>query len=438
MALIEGKTKETKGDFYVLSSELDHPYFIPQTTPTPAESVSTYHIYHQRRFHYRLSHDRDAYKDKVVPFWPEYWRYSRRKWQTKLEEKLRPSHEKDPYIDAPGYFVHKPRIFGGHVPFRTPRTLRLGQSKKSPPLCLIHTSWFWRRWKIQFCDGLDEPGVVDPRGVVGASYGYANRRDAIRRGGNQPNGFIKGYAVKRVRLCGDTGKEYHRCVNRERKGKDMQTDEKATPLEVSTVVSLVWDAPFTHEARRYSFRYGGLNFYWKGTSVVHYPGLWGFSTIFNHLKLVVEVPVVVFPSIGPGTEQNHIKRPPEFRNTRNAYPQAMLQTCEVILATYVASPAPRKAGILHIRNDALMQLLKTYLPSHYECLNTQLERHASIESTYLAGISPGLEQLADSQLYKCVIATAVCMVIAEQQKREWAKHILKLVAKNPCKCCLMC
>ena len=79
--------------------------------------ASTYHIYHKGEFHHRLTPERDAYKDKVWPSWAETKRYLKEKREAKRQEKLRPPSEKlDLETEAPGFFLHKPRICLSHPP----------------------------------------------------------------------------------------------------------------------------------------------------------------------------------------------------------------------------------------------------------------------------------------------------------------------------------
>lgn len=424
MARFGRKKAETKRLAGALPSETTATPIISPTASRSVSKVSTYHVYHEGEFHHRLTPERDAYKDKVWPSWSETRSHLKEKREKRREKKLRPADEKDPDLEAPGFFVHKPRICCNHPP----RTLRLGQSKRGTPLCLIHNSWFWRRWEIQFCNGLDKPGVVDPRGTVGSAHGYANRQDFIRRGGNSSNSFVQGYPVKKWRIWGDTGKQYHRSINEQRKGGKEQVKQTSIPLELSTAVTLNWDSPFTNRTRRYSFRYENLDFRWKGTSTVKYPGFWGFFTRFNHLKLVVKVPAIVYPSVDLDKKQNHILGPDEVLNELDAKIEATIQTKEVVLATYTSSPAARKAGTLEIHDDALIWILKSHIPSQWDHSYLQSGLQDDIKCFYLDDGLPDPEQLAKSQLYECVVATALCMVIAEHQKREWIRHIMELAA----------
>lgn len=368
--------------------------------------ISTYHVYHEGSFHYRLASERDDYKDKVWPTFSETWAHMKQQRQKRQLAK-----QEDNAMEASGFFVHKPYLSFVHPP----RTLRHGQTKQGTPLCLIHNSWFWRRWQIQFCHGLDGPGVVDPRGVVDAEHGYADRRDSVRRGGGKSNGFVQGYRVRSWRLWGETGKKYHQSVNKQRREGGEDNAEKGAPLDVSTAVTLTWPSPFSSRTREYHFRYENLYFCWKGTDTARYPGFCGSFTRFNHLKLVVTVPTV--DVLDNETDEKQASRPTD-----------MLQTTEVLLATYISSPAVEKAGTLQIREHTLLWLLKTYVPVQFAILSTCPVLQDNVNGTLLTDRPSDVGNLTASQLYKCVVATAMCMIIAEHQKREWLRHVLELAA----------
>lgn len=424
MARFGRKATRRKEKKPVTISEDSGPSKAAHVSRTASEQVSIYHIYHKGEFHHCLTPKRDEYKDKVWPSCSETKAYRQEKREKKRQERLRPPDAKEPETEAPGFFVHKPRLWFGHPP----RTLRYGQSKHGTPICLIHNSGLWRKWRIQFCDGLDEPGVVDPRGVVGAESGHASKQDSVRQGGNKHNGFVQGYPVKKWRFWGDTGKRYHQDVNRRKREGENPSLGQGKPLEVSTAINLTWHSPFSPRTRRYNFRYGDLDFCWKGTGTVEHPGFCGAFTRFNHLKLVVQVPAGgafdTEPAAGVGHTMGMDRGTDGFGGSQKAFPQ----TREIFLATYTSSPAARKSGVLEVRDSEFLWLLDSYFPKERTDVETRKELGDDIAGTSLGGELPGRERLAESQLYQCIIATAMCMVIAEHQKREVVRSILELAA----------
>ncbi|RHZ47653.1 uncharacterized protein CDV56_101164 [Aspergillus thermomutatus] len=118
--------------------------------------------------------------------------------------------------DPNGFFVHKPYI-SFHRP---PRTLRRGSSKQGPPICLIHNSVFWKRWNLQF--GEDMVAAIDPRGAVS----WSRRSNPDNRIDDGDDLALKGYKVRTWRLWRETGKQYHRDVNAKRIQKKGNTSKE--------------------------------------------------------------------------------------------------------------------------------------------------------------------------------------------------------------------
>ncbi|KAK3063587.1 hypothetical protein LTS18_014362 [Coniosporium uncinatum] len=337
---------------------------------------STFHIYHKReRRHLVISPITDPRREQYCP-------PSRKKWAKKHPHPI----ADDPWEDEhrEGYYMHLPNLA-----FRDPpRTLRRGGTKHGTPICLVYNSWLWRRWKLQFGSGLAEDGVIDPRGVV--SYGYHDSRD--------DDYALKGYPVRSWRMWCESGKQYHREVNKKRKVEKLAssdlsisvTTEVPSPTHsekpvnkqlIDEVVHLDWTSPLSRNTRLYQFRYAGLEFCWKGTSTVKETRKFGSFLRYHHLKLVVKV------SMNNPTEETRVSH------------------AKYCLAKYTASVAAEKAGMLEVYDTAIKCLLLEHV-----------EAHGGSE----------LENVKETRVYDLVIATAMCMIVAEWQKRKTIKTLVEI------------
>jgi len=253
---------------------------------------------------------------------------------------------------------------------------------------LIHNSWFWRRWKLQFGSGLAEDGVIDPRGLVSQDY-HDPVKDAYA---------LKGYPVRSWRMWCDSGKAYHREVNKKRNaqkpasgGVPMSTSIASHSAAdsitftrkqlVDEVVRLAWMSPLSKDARLYQFQYADLEFSWKGTSTLKETRRCGFFLRYHHLKLVVKVPVNKLADESPASHEEHC------------------------LAKYTSSIATEKAGTLELYDAVIENLLTEHVEGQH------VERPEDVKKT---------------RLYDIVVATAMCMIIAEWQKRETIKTLIEL------------
>ncbi|CZR51467.1 uncharacterized protein PAC_01343 [Phialocephala subalpina] len=179
----------------------------------------------------------------------------------------------DPRTETSPYYLHLPTLYG-HMP---PYTLRHGGTKRAPPACLLNPSWFWRKWTMQFGDVLAQDGVIDGRGVVNIKYGTKKGED----------GTLKGYAVRAKRYMGESGKQWFR-TQQTLKEDATKPIPKVRPDEV---VQLAWASPFTTRTREYHFIWRDFTFKWKGTkSVRRSENIFQPFLRYNHLKLVVVVP----------------------------------------------------------------------------------------------------------------------------------------------------
>lgn len=361
--------------------------------------LSVYHVYHE-----------PSYNICITPFlrMQKELGYNKKKDKKKAEEYSR-VHAGSNELNS--YFVHQPMIsFKG-----PPRTLRRGSKKQGEPICIINGSMFWRKWTIQF--GANLRDIIDPRGVVKWEH-----RSHPMNSTAHDDCALKGYKVRSWRLFGETGKEYHHQVNWRRKREREQaakqcTEEKVNekgydaakqyppfdsnkpspsisgatlqPAVAEEAVRLIWISPLSTNTRRYHFEYAGITFFWEGTRDLPVQHVWSKRLMpFNHLKLVAKL---------PGQE-----------------------TGEVFLGLYVSSMASQKFGELSIFDSAISNVLEQsgnpslemprYVPDH------ELQSHTE------------QDEIRTTRLYDLIMATAMCMIIGEAEKRLVIKLILSLIA----------
>ncbi|GIK06493.1 hypothetical protein Aspvir_002143 [Aspergillus viridinutans] len=335
-------------------------------------SISTYHLYPQNEHSILIS-------PHQLPIQPR----KRRKF---LKEN--PEIATDPN----GFFVHKPYISFHHPP----RTLRRGSSKQGTPICLIHNSAFWKRWNFQF--GEDMITAIDPRGAVS----WNRRSNADNRVDHGDDLALKGYKVRKWRLWRETGKQYHRDVNAKRKQKRKKTethkedvqqavchsdddpdpDAGHRPARADEALALCWTAPLSTRTRCYQWKYAGVDLVWKGTRNLPAELKWSKRCLpWHHLKLTARVP----PSSGHSQG-------------------------ELVLAQYFSSIGKKKYGVLVIYKAEVSRVFGPHTPN----------ANAHVGDNY------------DSSLigaYEAIVATAVCMVVGEKQKRNVVYAIFKAIRK---------
>ncbi|KAF2092651.1 hypothetical protein NA57DRAFT_62178 [Rhizodiscina lignyota] len=302
------------------------------------------------------------------------------------------------------YFLHFPTVC-----FRAPpRTLRLGNSKDDPTVCILHNSFLWRRWRLQLGDGLGAPGVVDGRGVVSVEHDWSKRSGAVKRADTD----LEGYKLRTWRSWGESGKRFHRDENAHREAaKESKSDvphaivlKTMAPTAADEVVYLSWTSPFSHHTRRYHFHFRGVDFYWKGTGTVKESHFCGIFVRFNHLKLVAKVPLY---NDTDGDEGDAL----EYR--------------DIFLAKYTCSVKEAKAGMLEIYDAAVERFVSEYLSGN--------ERKSGKE---FGGIkkqvdgAPTMRARVMRRMHTVIVATAMCMIIGERQKRETIKEILIAAASE--------
>ncbi|KAJ6186576.1 hypothetical protein N7519_007877 [Penicillium mononematosum] len=312
--------------------------------------------------------------------------------------------------ESNSYFVHHPTLLFHNAP----RTLRRGNKKTGTPVCLIKCGAFWLNWKIQFGDNLKD--VIDPRGVVKWECRSNPNNTTLN-----DDRALKGYKVRTWRVWGESGKRYHRQVNAQRKenknteamdgdpvemekvtedGKhDLSYSQKQDPSPPSysaapqttipqpavaeEAVRLNWSSPFSLNTRRYSFEYANVKFFWKGTRDVHPDKQWTkWLMPFSHLKLIARL---------PGIEGE-----------------------DILVGQYTPSFAWRKFGELWIFDSVVAKLL------------------GEVGSPTLTGqgVVDEMRDIRKTRLYELIMATAMCMIIGEAQKREILIALLAMAAEG--------
>ncbi|CRG91609.1 hypothetical protein PISL3812_08659 [Talaromyces islandicus] len=279
-------------------------------------------------------------------------------------------------VENGSWFVHRP-LLSWHDP---PRTLRRGDTKHGEPVCVINSRAFWREWNIQFSSQLSR--IIDPRGLVRWENHSSRSNDNNSKTADEC--AFKGYKVRTWRSWGESGKEYHRQVNLHRKNlhekgkegreKEKEEEERLDPVTADEAIQLSWSAPFSGHTRRYEFSYASINFFWEGTRDIPIEGSqdkWARRLMpFSHLKLMAAMP-------------NGEK---------------------VFVGQFVCSFGPMKFGRLWIFDSVLERLLD--------------------ESEEKMGEKGDARK---TRLYDLVMATAMCMVIGEWQKRMMVQLVCLLL-----------
>lgn len=349
----------------------------------PNAARSTYHIYPHKEKHRRISSTVDFKKES--PLSGAKRRARKQKKALKESSVVAEAQEGDP-DDA--FFLQSPYL-AFHSP---PKVLYIGSDKHAVPVVLIHGAMFWKKYRLQYGPSIAAPGVVDPRGVV--SWKHNGGDKATLKADDRK---LKGYKVRTWRLWGETGKAYVQDVRASREagtGEDPDSNSDATtgmresPALADGVVYLEWEHPFSRHTRRYHFHYNGIDFYWKGTGTVNKSKYCGIFVCFNHLKLVARLPPL----------------------------NAQREQSEICLAKYISSVTSKKCGRLDIFDSAILCLVEDYLPPRR---NIGAEEEEDVE----IGI------LKKSPLYSIILATALCMIAAEKEKREavgeWLEEVVE-------------
>jgi hypothetical protein len=346
---------------------------------------TTYHIYPEKERHKRIQTNTDLKKESPRSAVQRAARKEKKeaKKNVAIGAKSETSSNPDPELElktrGDSFFLHTPYL-AFHSP---PQVLYAGTDKQAPPTVLIHGSTFWRKYKLQYGDSL-ATGVLDPRGVVAWKHNGGTKKDL-----QADDKKLKGYRDRTWRLWGETGKAYVHSIKTNRKagvepdpGNTVDSAVKrGSATKADGVVYLAWEHPFSRNTRQYHFRFSDLDFYWKGTSRVKKPGFCGFFVRYNHLKLIV-------------------------KTSASDYETGAASSREVCLGTYTCSVSKKKNGRLELFDSVILRFAEVH----------------GARVGVAVGVGEGgevtAENLKKTMLYQIIVATAMCMVQAEKEKRE--------------------
>ncbi|KAF2830640.1 hypothetical protein CC86DRAFT_165152 [Ophiobolus disseminans] len=351
---------------------------------------STFHIYGEKECYKVISPALDPTKERRTGPTLKQLKARRAEQKERKASGLPPTAPNDN-----AFFLHRPYL-AFHIP---PHVLYTGNSKHgTTPAVLIHPGCFWKEYKLQLGPSIGLPGVLDPRGVVAWKHNGGEKK-ALKADAHK----LKGYKVRTWRLWGETGKEYVQCVKRSRAtGEAMDPDVLDTkaptqPAVADEVVHLRWSSPLSLQTRRYHFTYRGVDFHWKGTGTVKESRRCGVLLRFNHLKLVARLP------LDTGDEKEMKKD----------------QRREVCLGKFTSSVAKMKSGTLELYDMALVRLCEEYMSEMLEEDPFEDEEAESVDGpTESVTESFKTARLKKSTLYQVIVATALCMVGSEKEKRH--------------------
>ncbi|KAJ5193397.1 hypothetical protein N7449_009539 [Penicillium cf. viridicatum] len=365
--------------------------------------LSVWHVYHKGDEHISIIPFLNARKELG----------SNKKRHDKLAARYPKSRDRTD--ESNSYFVHHPTLLFHN----TPRTLRRGNRKNGAPICLIKCGAFWRNWTIQFGGNLKD--VIDPRGVVKWECRSNPNNTTLN-----DDRALKGYKVRTWRVWGESGETYHRQVNARRKAEKEEVakgKKKANVLDNGPVgmeniteagkqdsrysqtqfpslpsysavrqeaipqpavaeeaVRLNWTSPFSLNPRRYSFEYANIKFSWKGTRDVHPDDkLARWLMPLSSLGLRVKI-----SSLGDTHQASH---------TGN------LASC----------------GFSILRYPSCLARIN---------ISTCTEEAAASELRYIR----------QTRLYELIMATAMCMIIGESQKRMIIMLLFTIAAEGGNSC----
>ncbi|KAI9044715.1 uncharacterized protein KD926_011685 [Aspergillus affinis] len=395
---------------------------LPTTTETTAPKTTTYHIYPtpQNPSHALITqHDlpkSTSARRKLLKQNPSFLSSTSTNTST--------STTSDPIFESQSpppksYYLHLPTLTF-HSP---PRTLRRGANKTDPPVCIIHNSPFWKRWRI--LTGPELLAAIDPRGLLP----YERRSCA----GNKPrrDGEVKGYRVRKWRAYGESRKGYFRKVNDERKKRKMKCgggdydgdrDREGMwdPVCADEVLPVTWvhATPFSTRVRWYSFMYEGVQGAWKGSREIPVRKKWARRVMpVHHLKLVVKGYGIGSGSLGKkgGGEYTHQDQDQDrdYGFEKKMESEGDEEGEEVVLARYSSSLSCGKHGTLVIFDEEVRRVLG--------CQDLVRSR-----KDFACNREKGIGVVDE---YDVIVATAMCMILGEEQKRNTVLQILLALAE---------
>jgi hypothetical protein len=90
---------------------------------------------------------------------------------------------------------------------------------------------------------------------------------------------------------------------------------------------------------------------------------------------------------------------------------------EVCLGKFTSSVAKQKSGVLELYDDVVLRLIEEHVPSMLEREYVEMWKE---ESAVVLNDSSGekISKLKKSTLYQAIMATAMCMIMSEKEKRH--------------------
>jgi len=291
-----------------------------------------------------------------------------------------------------GYFWHQP--FGlKKRKLKKVRTFRKGVTKKnSTILAEIPGVWFWKRWDIIWRESDENAGRLQ-------------------------------HAAKSWSMPTEQGKLSINSENSKDKKKKKKNGK--LPVDPSKLTQLKWASPLSKKTRQYTFTHGPLTFHWKGTSTVQSTRAFKAWCRYNHLKLVAEI-----PSPAPAARSSDAKAP--------ASPPLPTHHT-LVLASYVSDANPNKPGTLTLRDDAIASVWRAFIApwegttgAGAGAAATPLDGQRGNVFAYGAGGGGGADDgdVKDSRFWDAIVATGLCMIFGEWQKRETIRQIIQALASG--------
>lgn len=324
------------------------------------------------------------------------------------------------------------------------------------------------QWK-----GLNEPGVIDPRGVLASKYPL------------RPTGHVRGesgklYQTEYARKCkyleaktsnpplrkaksfSETARNIFRVDSASQnppKGarahpqpalgrrvgwifpngfalEKLPDHLKLASLEETSLV-MKWSGWLTRE---YDFKWRGVEFVWKGTSTVRDEKMIiGPLSRFNHLKLVAKIPL----KEEEGEEREHGgegQATGEERQQEGACKEETQNELkrERSLSGFITSITRRGSNFSSLPSDLSRSTsngrmdMRESVIAKYTCLAAKKKcgrlavYENALEEAACLNLGDKDRQIATDQLRHVVVATALCMLQGEKQKRDTLKKIAEI------------
>ncbi|KAF1991835.1 hypothetical protein K402DRAFT_388378 [Aulographum hederae CBS 113979] len=217
-------------------------------------------------------------------------------------------------------------------------------------------------------------------------------------------------------------------------------DQTGPARIIDEVVYLDWTAPLSTKTRRYHFQYKGIDFYWVGTGTVKEQRSWGWMLRFHHLKLVARTSLRDHIAPEMGLKNTNTSDTGLNLSSKTSEPTEYRDVC---LGKYTSSLAAEKAGTLELYDAAIRRFAHDSLESSSDSMPDpqagREERNSEEEvimstsasatpNAISAPPAPGQTTLQGTRLYDIIIATSLCMLIGEQQKRQTLAAVLEVGA----------